>query len=134
MSVFVDTSAFIAVLVAEDQNHHSASCIWLELLNKEELVLTSNYIVVETCALLQRRIGIHALKIFIEEILPVVRVEWVDQSLHNAGISGLMMSGRNGPNVVDCVNFSILRKLTIRDVFTYDKHFSESGFVVLPGF
>jgi len=128
MSVFVDTSAFIALLVAEDENHERAAQAWRQLLDADEHIVTSNYIVVETCALLQRRIGIYALKAFLDDVLPIALIQWVDVYLHGAGINGLMMSGRSGPNVVDCVSFAIMRKLAIKRAFTFDRHFSEQGF------
>ena len=131
MSVFVDTSAFIALIVAEDENHESASSIWRQLLDTDEHLVTSNYITVETCALLQRKIGMHALRVFIENILTVVAIEWVDMSLHDAGINSLMMSSRNGPNIVDCISFSVMRKYAMKGAFTFDRHFKEQGFSVL---
>lgn len=131
MSVFIDTSAFIALLVAEDENNKKAAETWRQFLGADEHLVTSNYIMVETCALLQRRIGMNALKIFMEDILPVVMVEWVDLSLHDAGISGLMMSSKSGPNIVDCISFAVMRKLVIKNAFTFDKHFSDQGFILL---
>jgi predicted nucleic acid-binding protein len=131
MSAFVDTSAFIALLVAEDENHARAARTWSSLIESNESLVTSNYIVVETCALLQRRIGMTALKKFLEDVLPIVLIEWVDMPMHDAGINGLMLSGRNGPNIVDCISFAIMRKLAITQAFTLDGHFSAVGFTVL---
>ncbi|MHB1001138.1 MAG: type II toxin-antitoxin system VapC family toxin [Armatimonadota bacterium] len=131
MSTFIDTSAFIAFLVDENQNHKSASETWRQLLETDDHLITSNYITVETCALLQRRIGMHAVKIFIEDVLPVVTIEWVDSTLHDDGVNGLMMSGKSGPNIVDCVSFAVMRRHAIKNAFTFDRHFSDQGFVVL---
>jgi hypothetical protein len=33
---------------------------------------------------------------------------------------------------VDCASFAVMRKLGIADVFAYDKHFSEQGFIRHP--
>ncbi len=132
MSVFVDTSAFIALMVAEDRNHGLAGKTWRSLLAKGEPAVTSNYIVTETCALLQRRMGMSALKEYLEEVLPVVDVLWVDAPLHRAACGAVMMSSKGGPNIVDCASFAVMRSLGIRTVFTFDGHFADQGFVQRP--
>ena len=129
MSVFVDTSAFIALMVAEDRNHRPAGKTWRSLLARDEPVVTSNYVVTETCALLQRRMGIGALKEYLEDVLPVVDVLWVDAPLHRAGCSAVMMSSKGGPNIVDCASFAVMRSLSIKTAFTFDRHFADQGFV-----
>lgn len=57
MTVFLDTSAVLAVLNADDEYHPEADAIWRRLLETEEPLLSSNYILVETFALAQRRLG-----------------------------------------------------------------------------
>ena len=131
MSVFIDTSAFVAMQVAEDENHQPAAKVWKRLADSNEQLVTSNYIVVETCALLQRRAGMSAVHTYLRDILPIVLVEWVDLSLHMEGIAGLFDIGRRGPNVVDCVSFAIMRKLAMTDAFTFDRHFGDQGFRLL---
>ena len=55
MTVFVDTSAFYAVLDRDDANHAAAEEAWRALLGEPATLLTTNYVLVETAALLQRR-------------------------------------------------------------------------------
>lgn len=131
MSVFIDTSAFVAMQVAEDENHQPAASLWKRLVDGNEQLVTSNYIIVETCALLQRRAGMSAVRTFLQDILSIVLVEWVDLALHLEGIAGLSGAARRGPNIVDCVSFAIMRKLAVTDAFTFDSHFSDQGFRLL---
>ena len=42
MSIFVDTSAFLAVLDADDAEHKRAKKIWEHLLTNDELMICSN--------------------------------------------------------------------------------------------
>lgn len=53
MSVFVDTSAFLAVLDADDQEHPRAKSVWERLLSDEERLICSSHVLVETFALVQ---------------------------------------------------------------------------------
>ena len=58
MSVFVDTAAFLAVLNASDRFHPSARTAWEEILSTDQFILSSNYVLIETIALLQHRFGV----------------------------------------------------------------------------
>ena len=44
MKAFVDTSAFYAVLDKSDANHNKAAKIWRELLARDALLITTNYV------------------------------------------------------------------------------------------
>ena len=63
-TVFADTSALYAVLDRDDENHAEAVRRLTEISSAHATLLTSNYVVVETCALVQRRIGQAALRTF----------------------------------------------------------------------
>ena len=128
MSAFVDTSAFLALVVAEDLNHDAAANAWRELLERDETLVTSNYVIVETLALLQRRASIPTINRFVEDILPAVGIEWVDDRLHASGVNSLLMTTKSGPSIVDCVSFAVMRKLRIAEAFTFDRHFEAQGF------
>ena len=58
MSVFVDTSALLAVLDAGDAQHPHARAAWETLLQQDEPLLTTSYVLVETFA---HRLGVTAL-------------------------------------------------------------------------
>ena len=53
--VFIDTSAFLAVLDADDEVHEEAKKTWEHLITTNELMRCSNYVLLETFALVQRR-------------------------------------------------------------------------------
>jgi uncharacterized protein len=127
--IFVDTSAFHALLDADDQCHPVARGIWEGLLNEGRELFTSNYIVVETCALLQRRLGMEAVRVFRDEMLPVVRVEWIDARRHEDGLIAMMAANRRKLSLVDCVSFEMMRARRAVEAFTFDGHFAEQGFV-----
>ena len=74
MSVFVDTSAFYAVLDADDEEHLAATRAWERLVKSEEALFTSNYVLVETLAILQNRLGVEAVRAFEDAVAPLLRV------------------------------------------------------------
>ncbi len=132
MMVFVDTSAFLAVLDADDTNHRTAARIWEKLLKDQAALVCSSYVLVETFALVQRRLGMKAVRVLDEDILPLVKVEWIGEDIHQQAVSAVLVANRRNLSLVDCASFAVMRRLGIREVFTFDKHFLEQGFETLP--
>ncbi len=60
MSVFVDTSGLLAILDAEDLHHAQAAACWKELIERDEPLVSTSYVLVETFALVQKRLGLAA--------------------------------------------------------------------------
>lgn len=128
MTVFTDTSGIYALLDASDMNHAAAAQTWAVLLRNDFGLITTNYVVLETIALLQNRLGIQAVRVFQESILPLLRVEWILEQTHAAGFEALLAAGRRKLGLVDCVSFQVMRMNGVRSAFSYDVHFEEQGF------
>ncbi len=107
----------MAVLDQDDPKYSSALKAWTAIIKSQEIMITSNYVMVETISLLHRRFGTVPVKRFQEDILPVMNVEWVDEELHGTGANAVLGSGKRGPSLVDCVSFEIIRKERITRVF-----------------
>jgi len=132
MRIFVDTSAFYALLDLDDRNHQKGKKAWREILENDSTLVTSNYILVETLSLLQSRLGLEAVRGFQEDVVPILKVEFVTPEMHRAGASALLSAGRRGLSLVDCVSFEVMRDWGIKTAFTFDSHFKEQGFEVIP--
>lgn len=132
MRVFIDTSAFLAVLDGGDINHSKAAESWKKLISLEEPLVCHNYILVETFALLQNRFGLEAVKVFNNDMLPLISVEWVDEVTHKAAVGALITAAKRELSFVDCVSFEIMRQLGIETVFAFDSHFAEQDFQCIP--
>ena len=61
--VFVDTSAIYAFLASDDVGHAASVAAWKRFMDEATPLFTSNYVVVESCALLQGRLGMGAVRI-----------------------------------------------------------------------
>jgi predicted nucleic acid-binding protein len=132
MIVFVDTSAFYAVLDSDDANHPAAKEVWTALLREPATLLTTNYVLVETAALLQRRIGVAAARTFHEDVAPLLQVHWISAEGHRAGMEAMLAAARKKLSLVDCVSFQTMRQYGVRTAFCFDAHFGEQGFVLKP--
>lgn len=132
MSVFLDTSAFYAVFDADDDEHPRAREAWEALISGEDLLFTSNYVVVETLALLQSRLGVEAVRAFHDAAAPLLRVLWVDRALHREAVTAVLTAGRRSLSLVDCSSFVLMRRHGLDTAFAFDGHFPEQGFAAVP--
>lgn len=132
MRVYIDTSAFLAILDADDRNHRKAKSKWTELVDREAALFCSNYILVETFALAQRRLGMEAVRALNDDILLLVNIDWIDEAAHRAGVSALLAASRKRLSLVDCLSFESMRRMEIKTAFAFDAHFEEQGFLCIP--
>lgn len=130
---FVDTSALYAVMDRDDQRHAVADAFWQQTLSTDEVLVTSNYVVVECFALVQSRLGMEAVRLFADAVLPAIEVRWVAPEDHHTATQAVMAAGRRGLSLVDCSSFQLMRRLGIRRAFSLDRHFAEQGFELVPG-
>ena len=132
MTIFVDTSALIAVADASERHHPEAQSFWADLVSDGVSLLTTNYVLVEAMCLLQRRLGLEALVAFFEDVVPLFRVEWMSAERHQGAVDDLTSLRRRDVGIVDCASFQAMRSLGLSQVFAFDRHFAEQGFQVVP--
>ena len=126
--VFVDTSAILALLVLSDAAHENAVEAFRKLEAHRSKLITSSYVLVETYALLTRRIGLEAVRTFRDDFAPLLEAVWVDEVLHEKGLDRLLTSRSTRLSLVDAVSFEIMRAQGIDDAFAYDGDFAKAGF------
>ncbi len=130
--IFIDTSALFALISMNDENYNPALVTLEELIQRDALLATNNYMVVECFSLLQRRLGIEAVRELESKIVPLLQIEWIDAEQHAAIVQLVFSANRRQLSLVDCSGFETMRRLKIEKVFTFDAHFTEQGFEVIP--
>jgi len=130
VSIFVDTSFFIALLDDGDDMHADAVVRWRRVAEERLTVVTSNYVAVESCAVLQRHIGVLAVRRLVRQVLDPVTVHWVTKEEHDRATEALLVADRRHLSIVDCTSFEVMRRLDIRECLAFDQHFVEQGFAV----
>src|SRR5262245_43886076 len=102
--IFLDTSAIYAWVDSNDPNHVTAVERLQAILNIGEELLTHNYVLMESLALVQARIGVAAaVKLAKDSELFVIH--WVDKDLHDSGIGRLRASKKRLLSLVDHISF-----------------------------
>lgn len=132
MSLFVDTSALIACLDADQPRHAAVIDTWDRAILEERSLFTSNYVLVESFALVQRRLGLEALRAFADVLVPLLRPLWIDEELHAAGVAALFAARRRGLSLVDCTSFELMRRHGLREALALDDDFSRQGYRLVP--
>ena len=117
-----------AVLDADDRYYPRARELWEQLIAISEDLVCTNYVLIETFALIQRRLGMEAVRTFEEDVSPLIRVYWVSESDHRSGVTALLTAGRRDFSLVDCLSFLVMRRLDLRVAFTFDEDFLAQGF------
>lgn len=131
MTTFADTSALYAVLDADDEFHDRAKGAWSSLLEDTRLV-TTNYVLLETFALVQARLGMDAVRALSDDLLPAVRTTWVTEDDHRGAVQALLAASRRELSLVDCSSFLVMRRLGLKSAFTFDEDFGDQGFETIP--
>lgn len=131
MTVFVDTSAFFALLDSESEMNPAALSALRTLADRDDVLVTHSYVVVESIALVQRRLGKAAVRAFLQNVAPEIETIWVDETLHSAGVAALL-SSPSAISLVDHVSFAVMRERGIRTAFAFDVDFAKAGFTVVP--
>jgi predicted nucleic acid-binding protein len=132
MTLFLDTSGIYAVLDRDDANHSKAKPMWAEWLRGGAVFLTHNYVLIETAALLQHRIGVTAVRGLYEDVMPLLQIDWISEEQHRSGMEAVLAAGRKKLSLVDCVSFQVMRRRGLSTAFCFDAHFREQGFVISP--
>ena len=127
---FWDTSAIYAFLVAEDARHAEASAIF-DTLSPRTVLVCSSFVVQETVALLQARIGVPAVRRFVDVVQPMLDIFWVDAATHARASAALLAAGQRHVSLTDWTSFEVMRTLGIESAFAFDPHFEQQGFTLI---
>ena len=129
MTVFVDTSYFIARMQASDQWHAAAVAADDPTLD----LVTSSAVINETITLLQKRGFLSLALDFLREIRSGsdITVVYIDAAIQAEAWDLYARYSGHGAGGVDCTSFAMMRRLGIKRAFTFDKHFRAAGFGIV---
>ena len=129
-SVFVDTSAFYALLDRSDRRHSAAREGFGRLAQEGRPLFTSNLVVAETYVLMRHTLG------------HVVAIHWLANLDFNLifqtdpdderGRALLARYEDKDLSYTDAASFVLMERLGVPTAFTFDAHFREHGVEVFP--
>ena len=130
--IYVDTSAFYAYLSRDDQDHGRVLECFRTCLEAELALVASSYVVAETMGLVQHRLGVAVLARFVDDMLPLVRVEWIAAGEHDAAWKLLRDVAKRSFTIVDASTAVLMKRDGIDEVIALDPEFRRLGFAAIP--
>ncbi|MEI6395770.1 MAG: PIN domain-containing protein [Verrucomicrobiota bacterium] len=127
---FIDTGAFLARYLPNDQHHRAATALWNKIRTTHERCLTSNFVLDETITLLARRASYlfaaeKARLIYTSSALEILRS---DLPAELAALDWFEKFADQKVSFTDCVSFVLMREAGIQTAFAFDSHFERAGF------
>lgn len=131
--VFVDTAAFIGILIDKDENHQSAIESMRDLRAKKARLLTTEAVLFELAGALSA-VEFRARAIsFIDTLRSLSSFEIFPTN--GELFENALRLYRERPDkewsLTDCASFVVMKERGINTAFTSDKHFEQAGFVRL---
>jgi predicted nucleic acid-binding protein len=123
--VLWDSGVFLALLDVDDANHERAVTVAKKLGSEQRISIITNYVEVETHALLLRRLGrAAALQWLTSAEMDVARATPEDE-LRAKEI--LVRHPDKDWSLCDAISFSVAERRGIRTAFSFDRHFRQYG-------
>jgi predicted nucleic acid-binding protein len=126
--VFVDTSGFYAFLDRTDPFHGEAKRLFLQAHDEKWSLFTSSYVVHESWALIQARLGWEAVEDWLSTLIPLCEIIWVDESLQKLGAARARQARERRLSLTDCVSFEVMGSQGCKEAIADDEHFRKLGY------
>ena len=69
-----------------------------------------------------------AVKVVLDDFVPLFSTVWVDQDLHERAVAAMLAPGLRGVSLVDWTSFEVMRRRAIDVAFAFDDDFQTRGF------
>ncbi|OGQ89622.1 MAG: hypothetical protein A2253_12070 [Deltaproteobacteria bacterium RIFOXYA2_FULL_55_11] len=123
--VFVDTGAFYAAINRNDENHREATAIFNSATEDGWRLITSNFVVAETHALILARMGRELAVAWLRSIpANIIRVSKADEEKAKRIIFGYRDKEFS---FCDATSFALIERLRIKEAMAFDRHFGQYG-------
>jgi len=129
--LFVDTSAWYALIDAKEPNHLD---VLRSLQQYQNNLLTSNYIADETITLLRYRLGWKYAQQFGEQLFSGQLAEYVQITKSDERTAWELFEHYHDKmfSFTDCTSFVLMKRLQLSVAITLDNDFKSFGFHCLP--
>lgn len=135
--IFVDTSAFLALVNEKDDNHLAAVRFLEDIKNgkvKIKKIITSDYIIDETLTRIRYAVGHREAVEWGKEILASKVVEKLELGREIFEFAWELFETYEDKRLsfTDCTSFAIMKKRGVERAFSFDRDFEKMGFIPLP--
>jgi predicted nucleic acid-binding protein len=132
--LFVDTAGWMACADAADPGHETACNARDRWLERDGLLLTTDYVIDETLTLLRLRLSLSAAEDWWHSIAASRRLqrELIHEERAEQARAIFFRYRDKDFSFTDCTSFAVMREMRLRQALTTDTHFRQAGFQMLP--
>jgi len=133
--IFVDTGFLLALHLHADQYHPSAVSYWRSPALQASALVTTTHVFTEVVTHLTNR-GHHSQAMQLGEEMRAaagIQMIHVDPALLAAGWVYFCERPDKQYSLTDCISFVLMEEMGISAALTFDHHFAQAGFKMLPG-
>jgi uncharacterized protein len=134
MALLLDTSFVIALEMVRDNQHKAAAKYWQSYVQTPQPLITTDLVFAEIVTFFNSR-GLHAKAIEVGERLlqsQLVEIVYITPELQSLAWTFFKKHGDKQYSLADCASFVVMSKRRISRALTFDAHFAQAGFTVLP--
>lgn len=135
--VFLDASAWIAVLDEKDKNYSSARKYFEKLLEQRTRLITNNLIIDDTLQYLKVLYG----NVFAQKFLATIDesamsvklvVDWVSRRVRRNALEGFLKNSNSDLQLKHFFIYESLKRKKVDIVFSYDQNLKHFDYPVMP--
>ncbi|MDQ2808228.1 MAG: PIN domain-containing protein [Chloroflexota bacterium] len=132
-AVLLDTNYLVALELVTEQSHQAAERHWQSLQGKLPSLITTTYIFDEVMTFFNSR-GQHQRAVKVGNSLrsSFVELVHVDEALFEVGWAYFVQHADKAYSLTDCISFVLMAQRGITTAFTFDHHFAQAGFTLVP--
>jgi hypothetical protein len=133
-SVFVDTSAWYALIDRRDTAHAATADLVRRLITGGGRLVSTDYVLDEACTLAKVRSGSTAALRLLDlvEQTAALDLEWIGPDQFDRARALFRKYHDQAFSFTDCASFAVMRERRITEAVTTDDHFRVAGFQLLP--
>jgi len=129
--VFIDTSAFLALIARNDSQHISATTTFERLRIGSFQPVSTKFVIVESHAAILATVGPDAAREFLrgmaQSATSLIRTLPADE---DRALEIIFTYRDKEYSLCDALSFALMERLGIRLAFAYDDHFRQHGFLI----
>ncbi|MEZ8220125.1 putative nucleic acid-binding protein, contains PIN domain [Candidatus Fervidibacteria bacterium JGI MDM2 JNZ-1-D12] len=134
LGCFSDTGFFYALRAENDRWHDACKILFDQVVQRGYILVTTNFVVAETHALMTNRIGRHIALEWLESVEDWVWVERATEADEIRAKEILRQYLDQDFTFTDAISFAVIERLGLRVALSVDRHFEafKGNFVTLP--
>lgn len=130
--VLIDDSAFLALLSADDTNHHIAVQHYKRLIDRDQELWVTSSVLIRITNWVYSRFGIEGLRIFKDSTEEIVHTFWIDGTTYQNALELMENTPTRSTLGLEESLVSVASSYLQAYVFTFNNCFSELGIPVIP--